>query len=194
MIKTFCTRNLEVLALTAIELKSFLETIESNDEKNMEKFIYMRKVLLVIPFFVFSESDVDNVKARKNFLAMCYEKRDGDSSDEIVETMGDVLKEYSETTPEPATPEEPETTYVLMHDWACDDDSGNDVLGVYSTEKTAREGFERYRKLEMQEAEKRGYTVSTDTDYEFDAYIPGFRDEDHTNLYLKIVKTKGENA
>lgn len=193
MVKTIYTRSLEVLISAATELKSFLETINPNDEKDVDQFNYMNKVLPEILGFVFDQSEVESIKVQGNFLAMCYKERNGSSPESIMETMEQVVEEYYETIPEPEACKEPETTYILMLDWARDDDSGNDVLGVYSTEKDARAGFERYRKLEMEVADNRGYTISTDTDYEFEAFIPGFYKEDHANLFLKIVKT-GEEA
>ena len=187
-------RSLDVLSVATLELKAYIASIDTSDKKAVEKVDYMNKVLGQILNFVFDQSEVDSIKAQGNFLSTCYEERLGDTPEKIFETMELVVEEYYETAPEASTPDSSKTVYILMHEWTRDDVSENRILGVYLTEKAAKKAFAKHRKSEKKFADTEGYTISTDTDSEFESYVPGFYDQDHTVLYIKEMRVEEESV
>lgn len=73
--------------------------------------------------------------------------------------------------------------YVVVEDWANDGDDGASVLGVYSTEKLARNKLERTIKA----LEKSGSLFETVVKGEmyFDSYTDGFYSTEHERLYIE---------
>ena len=187
-------RSLDVLSVAALELKAYIASIDTSDKKAVEKVNYMNKVLGQILNFVFDQSEVDSIKAQGNFLTTCYDKRLGDTLEKIFETMELVVDEYYQTPTETGASESSKTVYILMHECTHDDTSENRILGVYLTEKAAKKAFAKHRNSEKKFADEEGYTIAEDTDCEFESYIPGFYDHDHTVLYIKEMRVEEESV
>lgn len=77
--------------------------------------------------------------------------------------------------------------YVVILDWASDDERGVDILGVGDIYDEAKEIFDENIASEKQHAEDNGYDIQTDTEAEFDAGIMGSWNSDHTTLYIQEV-------
>ena len=77
--------------------------------------------------------------------------------------------------------------YVVILDWAANDERGVDILGVGDTYEEAKEIFDKHVVNEKQYASDNGYDIETDSESEFDAGQMGFWDEEHTTLYIQEV-------
>ena len=77
--------------------------------------------------------------------------------------------------------------YVIILDWAANDECGVEILGVGDTYDEAKEIFNQHLAEEKQFAENNGYDIETDTENEFDAGVMGSWNTDHTTLYIKEV-------
>lgn len=77
--------------------------------------------------------------------------------------------------------------YVIVHDWAVEEEEGVSILGVVHTYNEARRIFDRKRRDELQYAEENGYDIDTDKDDKFDAGVMGEWRMEHTTLYIQGV-------
>lgn len=73
--------------------------------------------------------------------------------------------------------------YVVMEDWASDDDNGASIVGVYTTEELAKEKMNKY----FDKQEKAGETFATTVkgDWHIDSYTDGFYSTEHECLYIE---------
>lgn len=77
--------------------------------------------------------------------------------------------------------------YVIILDWANDDERGVDIIGVGDTYDEAKEIFSKRVDEERQFAEDNGFDVQIDMEREFEAGIMGYWNDNHTALYIKEV-------
>ena len=77
--------------------------------------------------------------------------------------------------------------YVVILDWAHDDERGVEILGVGDTYDEAKEIFANRIDEEKQFAEEHEYGIHVDMEREFEAGILGYWNEEHTVLYIKEV-------
>lgn len=77
--------------------------------------------------------------------------------------------------------------YVVVLDWATEDDEGVVILGVAHTFEDAKKIF-NYNLFEQKEyTEEYGYEVYTDTDVMYEAGVSGHWRTEHTALYIQGV-------
>ncbi len=77
--------------------------------------------------------------------------------------------------------------YVIVLDWATEDDAAVDIVGVFHTLDDAKEKFEKYVVEEKQLARDNGYDIETDNGQIFDAGIMGYWRNNHITLYIQGV-------
>jgi hypothetical protein len=77
--------------------------------------------------------------------------------------------------------------YVIVLDWATEDDASTDILGVEHTLDDAKEVFAKYVAEEKQIAKDNGYTIEEENGVMFDAGIMGYWRDDHITLYIQGV-------
>lgn len=77
--------------------------------------------------------------------------------------------------------------YVVVLDWAVEDDEGVSILGVTHTLEEAKEIFAANLPEQKGYTEEYGYEVYTDTDTEYDAGVSGEWRMEHTALYIQGV-------
>lgn len=77
--------------------------------------------------------------------------------------------------------------YVVVLDWATEDDSAVDILGVKHTIDEAKEIFNLYLAEERLLAEENGYTIDEDNAMMFDAGEMGYWRDNHITLYIQGV-------
>ena len=77
--------------------------------------------------------------------------------------------------------------YVIVLDWATEDDSSVDIVGVFHSLDYAKEKFEKYVVEEKQLARDNGYDIETDNEMIFDAGIMGYWRDNHITLYIQGV-------
>lgn len=78
------------------------------------------------------------------------------------------------------------THYVVILDWATNDEESVDILGVFHTFEEAEELFKTHLDYERKLAEEKGYKVDEDFS-SFVAYEEGYYITDHTKLYIQGV-------
>ena len=77
--------------------------------------------------------------------------------------------------------------YVIVLDWATEDDSNVHILGVAHTLDDAEKIFNEYIKEQKEIAEENGYEIDDDTKHMFSAGIMGFWRDNHIELYIQGV-------
>ena len=77
--------------------------------------------------------------------------------------------------------------YVVVLDWASNDDEGVNILGVTHTLEEAKEIFAKQLVEEKELADEWGWEIETDTDTEFEAYESGYYAITHSKLYIQGV-------
>jgi hypothetical protein len=77
--------------------------------------------------------------------------------------------------------------YVVVLDWATEDDEAVAILGVTHTYEDAKEIFDKQRIEEMEIIENNGWDIETDRDDMLDAGSMGYWRESHTTLYIQEV-------
>ena len=77
--------------------------------------------------------------------------------------------------------------YVIVLDWATEDDSDVQILGVANTLDDAKEIFEEHLAEEKKIAEENGYEIDTENGAIFDAGIMGYWRDNHITLYIQGV-------
>ena len=85
--------------------------------------------------------------------------------------------------------EDDDTCYVVLLEWAANDDYGVNVIAVTDDADEAEAIFAKEVVTEKTIAEQNGWEVYSDTEGEFDAGCPGFYNENHT--CLRIVPKGG---
>ena len=78
--------------------------------------------------------------------------------------------------------------YVVMLDWATNDDFHSEVIGVGHTLDEAKSLLSQRLVQEIMFAEKHDYKIETNTDTEFVAYEDGFYSGEHTHLWIEEVE------
>lgn len=77
--------------------------------------------------------------------------------------------------------------YVIVLDWATEDDSDVQIVGVFHTLDDAKEKFEKYVIEEKQLVRDNGYVISEDNGMVLDAGIMGYWRDNHITLYIQGV-------
>lgn len=77
--------------------------------------------------------------------------------------------------------------YVIVLDWATEDDEAIAILGVTHTYEDAKEIFDKQLVEEKQYVEERGYDVNHEDATTFDAGKMGCWRDNHTTLYIQGV-------
>ena len=78
--------------------------------------------------------------------------------------------------------------YVVVLDWATNDEENVDILGIKHTFEEAEELFKEHIEYERNLAEDKGYVVSEDFRGCFVAYEEGYYAAEHTRLYIQGVE------
>lgn len=76
--------------------------------------------------------------------------------------------------------------YVVILDWATNDEKCVEILGVFHTFEEAEEIYKSHLDYERKFAEENGYIVDEDF-CSFVAYAEGYFVEEHTQLYIQGV-------
>lgn len=76
--------------------------------------------------------------------------------------------------------------YVVILDWATNDEESVDILGVFHTFEEAEEVFKSHLDYERRLAEEKEYIVNEDFS-SFMAYAEGYYAAEHTQLYIQGV-------
>lgn len=79
--------------------------------------------------------------------------------------------------------------YVVILDWAMNDDEGVNICGVAHTFNEAKEIFAQYVADERELAEANGWNIEIDEDFGFEAYEGGYYAVAHTSLYIEEVNS-----
>lgn len=77
--------------------------------------------------------------------------------------------------------------YVVVLDWATEDDASTDILGVKHTLDDAKEIFAKHVAEEKQIAKDNGYAIEEENGVMFDAGIMGYWRDNHITLYIQGV-------
>ena len=77
--------------------------------------------------------------------------------------------------------------YVIINDWATEDESETVVLGVAHSLEEAKEIFNKRLADEKQYAEEHGFIIYDDCETVFDAGEDGYYSHNHTSLYIQKV-------
>ena len=77
--------------------------------------------------------------------------------------------------------------YVVVLDWATEDDTSVDIVGVFHTLADAKENFEKYVVEEKQLARDNGYVINEENGVMFEAGIMGYWRDNHITLYIQGV-------
>ena len=77
--------------------------------------------------------------------------------------------------------------YVIVLDWATEDDSDVNVVRVFHTLDDAKEAFAKYVPEEKKLSMEHGYEINTDNAMTFDAGIMGYWRDNHITLYIQGV-------
>ena len=77
--------------------------------------------------------------------------------------------------------------YVIVLDWATEDDSDVQILGVKHALDDAQEVFNKYIKEQKEIAKENEYEIESDHKYVFSAGIMGCWRDNHTTLYIQGV-------
>lgn len=77
--------------------------------------------------------------------------------------------------------------YVIVLDWAIEDDEAVEILGVTHTFEDAKKIFNENLPEQKGYAEEYGYEVYADTEVQYEAGINGEWRMEHTSLYIQGV-------
>lgn len=77
--------------------------------------------------------------------------------------------------------------YVIVLDWATNDEENVEILGVYHTFEEAEELFKTHLEYERELVEEKGYTVTEDFKGCFVAQVDSYYSAEHTRLYIQEV-------
>lgn len=77
--------------------------------------------------------------------------------------------------------------YVVVLDWATEDDSAISIIGVAHTYEEAKEIFNKQLVEEKQYAEEFEYDINQEDESTFDAGRMGYWRIEHTTLYIQGV-------
>lgn len=80
------------------------------------------------------------------------------------------------------------THYVVVLDWAVEDDESVVILGVTHTLEDAKEIFNNNLPEQKMYTEEYGYEVYSDTDILYEAGVSGYWRTEHTALYIQEVR------
>jgi hypothetical protein len=80
------------------------------------------------------------------------------------------------------------THYVVVLDWAVEDDEAVTILGVTHTLEEAKKIFDENLSEQKGYTEEYGYEVYTDTDVMYEAGMSGEWRMEHTALYIQEVR------
>ena len=72
--------------------------------------------------------------------------------------------------------------YVIVLDWATEDDEAVTILGVTHTYEEAKQIYDKHLAEEKEYAKEHGYTIETEDATTFDAGIMGYWRDNHTTL------------
>ena len=78
--------------------------------------------------------------------------------------------------------------YVVVLDWAVEDDEAVTILGVTHTLEEAKKIFDENLPEQKGYTEEYGYEVYTDTDVMYEAGMSGEWRMEHTALYIQEVR------
>jgi hypothetical protein len=78
--------------------------------------------------------------------------------------------------------------FVVVNDWAYEYESGTTILGVTHSLEEAKEIFNQSYTNEKRYAEEHGYEIYDDCETVFDAGEEGYYVNNHTNLYIQLVR------
>jgi hypothetical protein len=77
--------------------------------------------------------------------------------------------------------------YVVILNWATEDESGIEIIGVRHNLEDAQTLFEQKKITEKAIAKENGWqTIIDDADC-FEAYVEGYYDNGHSSLYIQEV-------
>lgn len=77
--------------------------------------------------------------------------------------------------------------YVVVLDWATEEDEGVQIFGVSHTLDDAEKIFNEQVVEERKFAEENGYSIEDDIKHVFSAGIMGYWRDNHTTLYIQGV-------
>jgi hypothetical protein len=77
--------------------------------------------------------------------------------------------------------------YVVVLDWAVEDDEAVAILGVTHTLEDAKKIFNENLPEQKGYTEEYGYEVYADTDTRYEAGVSGYWRTEHTALYIEGV-------
>ena len=77
--------------------------------------------------------------------------------------------------------------YVVINEWATEDENGVTILGVAHSMEEAKRIFNENIDKERELAEENGYTIYEDDETTFDAGEEGFYITNHGSLYIQMV-------
>ena len=77
--------------------------------------------------------------------------------------------------------------YVIVLDWATEDDSNVQVLGVAHTLDDAEKIFDEYVEEQREISTENGYEIESDHKHAFSAGIMGYWRDNHIELYIQGV-------
>lgn len=80
--------------------------------------------------------------------------------------------------------------YVIILDWATNDEEGVRICGVCHSLRKAKEIFNRHLAEEKMIANSKGYIIWENRETLFEAGESGRWSEDHTKLYIEEVQGK----
>ena len=80
--------------------------------------------------------------------------------------------------------------YVIILDWATNDEQGVRICGVCHSPHKAKKIFNAHLVEEKMIADSKDYTVWEDRETLFEAGADGRWSEDHTKLYIEEVQGK----
>ena len=77
--------------------------------------------------------------------------------------------------------------YVVILDWAIDDNEGVSVIGVGHTEDEAKEIFNAQLRVEREYVKEHEWHVFSNSDTCYDAGVEGYYASDHCHLFIEEV-------
>ncbi len=77
--------------------------------------------------------------------------------------------------------------YVIMLDWATNDERAVDIIAVVHSLEEAKIILAKIKEEELKFAKEHEYMIETNSDECFEAWEDGYYHSDHTNLYIQGV-------
>ena len=78
--------------------------------------------------------------------------------------------------------------YAVCLDAAIDDEHEFEIIGVCHTLEKAKEVFEAQKAKEQENVEYNNLDVIEEDDTSFSAYLNGYYDSDHIDIFIKTVE------